>query len=48
MALACVVLLLNDVATLIEEASDMIEDLLVMQQVQVRVVTSVLFKLHFR
>ena len=41
MALAHAVLLPNDVAAPTEEALDMIGDLLVMQQVQVRVVTSV-------
>ena len=48
MALARAVLLSNDVAALTKEALDTIGDLLVMQQVQVRVVTSVCFKLHFR
>ena len=46
-ALARSILLPNDVGTLNEEASDVIGDLLVMQQVQARVVSSVCFKLHF-
>ena len=46
MALALVVLLVNDVAALTKEALDTFEDLLMMQQVQVGVVTSVRFKLH--
>ena len=47
-ALVCAILLPNDVIALNEEASYMIRDLLVIQQVQVRVVTLVCFKLHFR
>ena len=48
MALAHAVLLPNNIAALKEEASDVIGDLLVMQQVHVRIVTLVCFKLHFR
>ena len=49
MALVRAILLPNEVATFNEEASDVIGDLLVVQEVQVRVVTltSVCFKLHF-
>ena len=47
MAFVHAVLLFNDVATFNKEASDVIEDLLVMLQVQARVVTSVCFKLCF-
>ena len=48
MALVRAILLPNDVAALNEEASNVIRELLVMQQVQVRIMTSLCFKLHFR
>ena len=47
MAIARIIMLLNDVTDLAKENLKTIRGLLVMQQVQVSVATSIFFKLHF-